>query len=81
MNRPRKAPNGTIRAEVLQLLRARAGCAYTPLELHRLLHRSRGAIARACTQLADAGAVVWTAHPNRYTANPVHSTRFTKEDM
>ena len=78
---PRLGP-GQLRAMVLAHLHAYPGQDFTPAELANVLHRSRGAIIRACRTLTGTGAAVLTqAAPMRFAAIagqpdlPTHGTR------
>ncbi|MDQ1647008.1 MAG: hypothetical protein QOJ50_3192 [Cryptosporangiaceae bacterium] len=78
---PRLGP-GELRALVLAHLDAHSGQDFTPAELGNVLHRSRGAIIRACRTLTVTRAAVLTqAAPMRFAAIaglpdlPTHDTR------
>lgn len=69
-----RRPDGTVARLVLQHLAAHPGAEFTPMELHRVLGPSRGAIIRACHRLTAAGHIHRTRQtPQRYqatTGNP-----------
>jgi hypothetical protein len=65
-----RRPDGTVADLVLAHLAAYPDAEFTPMELHRVLGPSRGAIIRACHRLTRAGHIRRTGQaPQRYQAN------------
>lgn len=52
-----RRPDGSIAQLILQHLAAHPAGEFTPMQLHRVLGASRGAIIRACQQLAAANQI------------------------
>ena len=64
-----RRPDGSVARLVLQHLAAHPDADFTPMELHRVLGPSRGAIIRACHRLSAAGHIRRTRQlPQRYQA-------------